>query len=56
MIARCGVRGVGPVAVETLRPDMTAATGLRPRVGNRAVHIGNHGGPAARTDPKVAAG
>ncbi|MDQ3207366.1 MAG: hypothetical protein M3Q37_02060 [Gemmatimonadota bacterium] len=40
MIARRGVRGVGPVAVETLRPDMTAATGLRPRVGNRAVHIG----------------
>ena len=39
MVAGRGIGGVGPVAVETLRADMTAAAGLRPRVGNGTMHF-----------------
>ena len=40
MVARCRIGSIGPVAVETLRSDMAAATGLGPRVGNGTVHLG----------------
>lgn len=48
MIARRGVRGVGPVAVETLRPDMTAATGRWPSA--RPECRGNRGNPVPLRD------
>ena len=40
MVAGCRIGGIGPVAVETLRANMTAATGLRARVCDGTVLLG----------------
>ena len=37
MVARCRIGSIGPVAVETLRSDMAATTGLGSRIGNGTV-------------------
>jgi hypothetical protein len=39
MIPGSGVGWIGPMAIETLRPDVAALTGLRSRVRDRPMNL-----------------
>ncbi len=52
MVARRRIGGIGPVAVETLRSDMAATTGLGPRVGYGTVQLGKIIAVGSGADPR----